>query len=320
MSGGQPTAVGRYGQQLCTSQCTVETRSSEPLLRAPRGIAAQSSRTPPAPTSCCTAQNPTGGGGGQGCWRGGGGQGCWRGGGSGVLEGGGQGCWRGGGSGVLEGGGQGCWRGGGSGVLEGGGSGVLEGGGVRGVGGGGGVRGVGGGGGGCWIEGYPNKGVQARSVRAARALWTLRWGTAPLPPRVDRAGTDSEAQRHRAPASKGGVPLVVGDSHHFPMRPRAVLWSSGPRTYRLTEPMRTPPRRRRPRHLPPLPPPPCDIPSGWCLVTGALDSHPFFPSHVASGRWVLSAAAAGAPAGVISAFAEPSGWCAGAVLVVAGVV
>ena len=39
----------------------------------------------------------------------------------------------------------------------------------------------------------------------------------------------------------------------------------------------------------------------------ALDSHPFFPSHVASGRCVLSAAAAGAPAGVVSAFAEPSG-------------
>ena len=50
---------------------------------------------------------------------------------------------------------------------------------------------------------------------------------------------------------------------------------------------------------------------------GALDSHPSFPSHVASGRCVLSAAAAGAPAGVVSAFAEPSSWCAGAVLNVA---
>ena len=50
----------------------------------------------------------------------------------------------------------------------------------------------------------------------------------------------------------------------------------------------------------------------------ALDSHPFFPSHVASGRCFLSAAAAGAPAGVVSAFAEPSGWCVGAVLNVAG--
>ena len=32
------------------------------------------------------------------------------------------------------------------------------------------------------------------------------------------------------------------------------------------------------------------------------------------------AAAAGAPGGVVSAFAEPSGWCAGAVLVAAGAV
>ena len=61
----------------------------------------------------------------------------------------------------------------------------------------------------------------------------------------------------------------------------------------------------------------------WLLfLYGALDSHPFFPSHVASGRCVLSAAAAGAPAagapaGAVSAFAEPSGWCAGAVLNVA---
>ena len=35
--------------------------------------------------------------------------------------------------------------------------------------------------------------------------------------------------------------------------------------------------------------------------------HPFFPSHAVSGRFLLSAAAAGAPAGVVSAFAEPSG-------------
>ena len=43
----------------------------------------------------------------------------------------------------------------------------------------------------------------------------------------------------------------------------------------------------------------------------------FFPLHVVSGRCVLSAAAAGAPAGVVSAFAEPSSWCVGAVLNVA---
>ena len=49
----------------------------------------------------------------------------------------------------------------------------------------------------------------------------------------------------------------------------------------------------------------------------ALDSHPFFPSHVVLGRCFLSAAAAGAPASVVSTFTEPSGWCAGAVLDVA---
>ena len=52
----------------------------------------------------------------------------------------------------------------------------------------------------------------------------------------------------------------------------------------------------------------------------ALGSHPFFPLHVASGRCVLSAAFVGAPAGVVSAFAEPNGWCAGAVLVAPGAV
>ena len=77
-------------------------------------------------------------------------------------------------------------------------------------------------------------------------------------------------------------------------------------------------RHRAPGAHPNAPPPPCDIPSGCCSFTGALDSHPFFPSHVASGRCVLSAAAAGAPAGVVSAFAEPRRWCVGAVLNVAG--
>ena len=54
---------------------------------------------------------------------------------------------------------------------------------------------------------------------------------------------------------------------------------------------------------------------GLLFLYRALDSHPFFPPRAASGRCVLSAAAAGAPAGVVSAFAEPSGlvcWgCAG---------
>ena len=55
--------------------------------------------------------------------------------------------------------------------------------------------------------------------------------------------------------------------------------------------------------------------SVWLLLLyGALDGHPFFPSHVASGRCFLSAAAAGALAGVVSAFAEPSSWCVGTVL------
>ena len=54
------------------------------------------------------------------------------------------------------------------------------------------------------------------------------------------------------------------------------------------------------------------------FLGGALDSHPFFPSHVALGCCLLPAAAAGALAGVVSAFAEPSSWCVGAVLNVAG--
>ena len=55
--------------------------------------------------------------------------------------------------------------------------------------------------------------------------------------------------------------------------------------------------------------------SVWLLLLyGALDSHPLFPPRAASGRCILSAGAAGAPAGVVSAFAEPSGWCTGAVL------
>ena len=58
--------------------------------------------------------------------------------------------------------------------------------------------------------------------------------------------------------------------------------------------------------------------SVWLLLLyGALDSHPFFPSHVASGCCFLSDAAAGALAGVVSAFAEHSSWCVGAVLNVA---
>ena len=48
-----------------------------------------------------------------------------------------------------------------------------------------------------------------------------------------------------------------------------------------------------------------------------MNSHPFFPLHVASGCCFLSAAAAGALPGVVSAFAEPNIWCVGAMLNVA---
>ena len=57
---------------------------------------------------------------------------------------------------------------------------------------------------------------------------------------------------------------------------------------------------KNPNQLPPR----WDIPS-LPLLYGALDGHPFFPSHVASGRCVLTAAAACAPAGVVAAFAAP---------------
>ena len=63
--------------------------------------------------------------------------------------------------------------------------------------------------------------------------------------------------------------------------------------------------------------PPVSHSVGLLLLYGALDSHPFSPAHVAPGCCFLSAAAAGALAGVVSAFAEPSIWCVGAVLNVA---
>ena len=65
------------------------------------------------------------------------------------------------------------------------------------------------------------------------------------------------------------------------------------------------------------PPPLCDIPSGCCSFTGPW-TVTRSSLRMLSGRCVLSAAAAGAPAGVVSAFAGPSGWCDGAVLDVAG--
>ena len=56
-------------------------------------------------------------------------------------------------------------------------------------------------------------------------------------------------------------------------------------------------------HDPPL----CDIPSGCCFFTGPWTVTRSSLLHVASGCCFLLAAAAGAPAGVISAFAEPRG-------------
>ena len=72
--------------------------------------------------------------------------------------------------------------------------------------------------------------------------------------------------------------------------------------------------------LPLLSDPPLWHSVGLLFLYGALDTHLFFPPHVASGQCVLTAAVAGAPAGVVSAFVEPSGWSAGAVLVAAGAV
>ena len=65
------------------------------------------------------------------------------------------------------------------------------------------------------------------------------------------------------------------------------------------------------------PQPPVSHSVGLLFLYGALDGHPFFPPHVASGCCFLLAAAAGALAGVVSAFAEHNGWCAGVVVNVA---
>ena len=62
--------------------------------------------------------------------------------------------------------------------------------------------------------------------------------------------------------------------------------------------------------MPPPPPatPLCGVPSGCCFFTG-----PWTVTH--SSLCMLRRA--GAPGGAVSVFAEPSGWCAGAVLDVA---
>ena len=53
--------------------------------------------------------------------------------------------------------------------------------------------------------------------------------------------------------------------------------------------------------------PPCVTFRLVVIPLRGLGSHPFFPSHVASGCYFLSAAAAGALAGVISAFPGAGG-------------
>ena len=76
-------------------------------------------------------------------------------------------------------------------------------------------------------------------------------------------------------------------------------------------------------HSPPPPPPRVTFRRVVVPLRG-LGRSPVLPfaccvgSLRSVGRCVLSAAAAGALAGVVSAFAEPSSWCVGAVLNVAG--
>ena len=73
-------------------------------------------------------------------------------------------------------------------------------------------------------------------------------------------------------------------------------------------------------HIAPPPPPMCDILSGCCFFAGALDSHPFFPSHVASGRCFCRPLR---PVLLLVSFPHsrsPVRWCSGAVLVAAGAV
>ena len=97
-------------------------------------------------------------------------------------------------------------------------------------------------------------------------------------------------------------------NHQNPVQPLPCLKAS---TAPPPIPCQPPPLNERP------PPPPPRVTSWLLFLYGALGSHPFFPLHIASGCCFLSAAAASALAGVVSAFAEPSGWCVGAVLDVA---
>ena len=135
----------------------------------------------------------------------------------------------------------------------------------------------------------------------------------PNPPPMEKQkwwGQDSRRSTQRITAVPGSRPATGGNhpQHRPPPRPHG----------------QSPPRTRNGLPNPwegrSVKAPPCVTFHllFWLLfLYGALDSHPFFPSHVASGRCFLLAAAAGALAGVVSAFAKPSSWCVGAVLNVA---
>ena len=119
--------------------------------------------------------------------------------------------------------------------------------------------------------------------------------TKPISTRHPRLQCSPPVQRQSQGQRRRSIP-----PHRPPWAPEKITWGLGGGACR---PFSTP----RVRHS-----------VGLLLLYGALDGHPFFPSHVASGRCVLSATAAGAPAGVVSAFAVPRRWCVRAVLDVAG--
>ena len=139
---------------------------------------------------------------------------------------------------------------------------------------------------------------RAERMRQRRPQHATHWLRPGPNPRRDTAAHTHAGGRHpmaRAqngwpPAARGGLP-----------RRRTVP----------TGPFQTPPL---PSTM--LPPPPlCDIPSGCCFFTG-----PWTVTRASLRmlrRVALSVGRCGrwCRAGVVSAFAEPSGWCAGAVLV-----
>ena len=123
----------------------------------------------------------------------------------------------------------------------------------------------------------------------------------------------TQAPRRRRPLSAATVGSLGAVLVLSALDPTA--WDVGPAPYRSGCA-----GLQSPACVRPYPKPLCDIPSGCGFFTWPWTRHPFLPSRAASGRCFLSAAAAGASAGVVSALAVPSGWCAGAVLVAAGAV